>query len=737
MLRSILLFSLINIIISSCVAQITQQWAVTYNGPANGMDIPIKMVTDEDDNVYVAGTSDGVNTGEDILVIKYNSSGIQQWVARYNGSANGIDEGHSIAVDAAGNVFVAGLTFETSGLNAIIIKYNSNGLQQWVAEYGRPEYTNNEFNRIAVDALGNVYAAGAIGNGTNTDYVVIKYNTLGVRQWVAEYNGSGNDADNPSSIVLDALGNIYVSGSSIGAGTGYDFATVKYNSLGAEQWVARYNGPSDNIDLGKAMKVNNNCDVFVTGNSVGENSDYDIVCIKYNSSGVQQWLQRYNGPGNNADEVSAMALDGNSNVYIAGYSQSNGTDWDYVTIKYSASGTQQWVTRYNGPANEDDNAGDIAVNNMGNIFVTGQSRNSNNFLDYATIKYNSSGVQQWVVRYHGPDNGNDGANNILLDSYYNIYLMGTVNSTSGHDGSDMNVIKYSQCNYSISGQVTYQDNKMPVLSGYVKALFYNPDGSNIITVDSTPIGENGTYMLSHTPGDSIYIMVYQNDDQLNFVPTYYPSTIDWQQASKVYPSQNSNNIDIKVFRINNKSNPYNISGFTQSENVLSNLSGAVVYAQIGKDFKNYGVSLSDGSYIIDKLPSGSYTLTAYRLGYNKTTRYVKISSNNITMVNFSFINPCEINIQASKNPTFFALYQNFPNPFNPTTNIKYQIASSSYISLIIYDILGREVTTLVNEKQNSGSYNVKFDGTKYSSGVYFYKLVSGDYTETKKLILLK
>ncbi len=77
--------------------------------------------------------------------------------------------------------------------------------------------------------------------------------------------------------------------------------------------------------------------VYVTGNSYGSGTKYDYATIKYNSSGVQQWLQRYNGPGDSTDYAFSVAVDGSSNVYVTGYSYGSGTGSDYATIKYSQS----------------------------------------------------------------------------------------------------------------------------------------------------------------------------------------------------------------------------------------------------------------------------------------------------------------------------------------------------------------------------------------------------------------
>jgi hypothetical protein len=95
--------------------------------------------------------------------------------------------------------------------------------------------------------------------------------------------------------------------------------------------------------------------------------------------------------------------------------------------------------------------------------------------------------------------------------------------------------------------------------------------------------------------------------------------------------------------------------------------------------------------------------------------------------------------QSSSNqlPVAFTLIQNYPNPFNPSTTIKYELPQSAEVTLSVFDILGREVSMLVNERKNAGSYQVKFDGTGLSSGAYFYRLQAGDFTQTKRLMLLK
>jgi photosystem II stability/assembly factor-like uncharacterized protein len=120
---------------------------------------------------------------------------------------------------------------------------------------------------------------------------------------------------------------------------------------------------------------------------------------------------------------------------------------------------------------------------------------------------------------------------------------------------------------------------------------------------------------------------------------------------------------------------------------------------------------------------------------NSVTR-LKLLSDTIRMMcdNGAIFGVKEITSQV---PAEYKLYQNYPNPFNPSTIINYQLAMSSEVKLVIYDVTGREVVQLVNQKQNAGSYQIEWDGSNYPSGVYFYQLKVNEYSDTKKMVLLK
>jgi Beta-propeller repeat len=340
------------------------------------------MAVDGSGNVYVTGFSVvDVNSHYDCVTIKYNSAGQQQWVARYT-APSGYAAGLAIALDGSGNVYVAADAAIPNDPNTrfcVTIKYNAAGDEQWVAVYDGG-MNNNGPAAIAVDGATNVYVTGNIQSCPAFDYLTLKYDSAGQERWVARYQGPGTGGDSANAIAVDDSGNVYVTG--VSYTSGISSSTIKYNSAGQQQWVARY----DQGDYAAhALTINSFSNVYVTGGIAAPNGDSDYGTIKYNSARQQQWLALYDGPSANSyDSANAIAVDGAGNVYVTGRSAGPGIYGypDYATVKYDSAGQQQWVARYNGPGDTDDQAVAIAVDTLGNVYVTGTSNG-----DFVTIKY--------------------------------------------------------------------------------------------------------------------------------------------------------------------------------------------------------------------------------------------------------------------------------------------------------------------------------------------------------------
>lgn len=538
------LLSVFGLIKINTFAQPVEEWVARYNGTGNGEDYITDLAVDNSENVYVTGFSRGNGTENDFVTIKYNISGNILWVKRYNGAGNGNDRANAIALDDSGDVYVTG---------------------------------------------------SSTGNGTYEDIFTIKYNSLGDTIWTRSWDSDSHQGDVAEDIKLDSLGNVYVTGSSFRGGNAWDAVTIKYNSAGVEQWVSLYSGQPGDFDQARAIEIDSSGNIYVAGRC-GENGYGEYLTIKYNSAGDTLWTKKYDGPANGVDEGFAMTLDESGNAYVTGRSLDNTSGYDYATIKYSPSGETVWVRRYNGTANDIDEAYDIAVDNSGNIYVTGESNGQGGSIDFVTIKYDTDGVEQWVQRYNGSDSAYDIAYSITLDDSGNIYVTGESNS------GDPSYVDFATVKYNSAGVEQWvQKYNGPVNSG---------DYAKVVTVD----GLGNVYVAGHSPG----------------------------------------------------------TGF-------------------------------------------NYDIVTIKYSQNITNVYV--SENKI--------------------PDSYSLNQNYPNPFNPLTTINFTLPYQEFVNLKVFNTLGQEVATLVNEEKSAGSYSVPFDAAKLSSGIYIYKISAGSFAETKKMILLK
>lgn len=417
-------------------SQVSREWVSTYNF---NMDDGAALVTDNAGYIYVTGKSNN-----DYTTIKYNSSGDLIWVSSYNGIGNSTDAANAIAVDLSGNVYVTGSSVGVSAISDFAtVKYNSSGVQQWAVRYGGT-MTSEAAVSLAVDNSGNVYVTGYVFNiASNNDYATVKYNSSGILQWAKSYNGIGNQADFVAKVVIDDLSNAYVTGSSRGSGSSDDnFATIKYSPAGDELWIKIYEGPGDGFDQATSIAVDTSYNVYVTGRSLGVTSQYDYATIKYNSSGDSVWVQRYNGADNSSDNPASIAIDRSGNVYVVGQSLGSLSDYDFATVKYNSSGVYQWDRIYNGPGNSVENAKSIALDSSGNVYITGSSAFPGQNYNYATVKYSSTGIQQWSDTYNGTAGGSDESFSIAADNFGNVYVTGS--SAGLGQLKDYVTIKYNQ-----------------------------------------------------------------------------------------------------------------------------------------------------------------------------------------------------------------------------------------------------------------------------------------------------
>jgi uncharacterized delta-60 repeat protein len=371
-------------------------WVSHYKGGDEVAD----LFVDSSGNIYVTGTTN--SNPPDFVTVKYDSSGIQLWEARY-GTTGGEDKPAALKVNRAGNVYVTGDSYGgSSAYDFLTIKYDPSGKLVWFKRLNNPENNSDFANDIALDKAGYVYVTGGSRfDATDYDIVTVKYSSSGQLKWAKRLSGPGilpNWKDDFGRFIeTDRAGNIYVTGTSDASST--DIVTIKFNKSGKVLWDKRYDGPDHMYDEPSGLAVSPEGNVYVAGNSTGSRTSEDIILIKYSASGKQQWVERYTSPGDGPEDAQDIFLDKSGNVYVTGSGNFSGHN-KFVTLKYDPTGAREWVALY--ALTYSSGAYSIDGDDSGNVYVTGSGMTKTVSDKIVTIKYDAQGEKKWVALYSGP-----------------------------------------------------------------------------------------------------------------------------------------------------------------------------------------------------------------------------------------------------------------------------------------------------------------------------------------------
>ncbi len=630
---------------------------------------------------------------------------VQEWVIHYNGPGNAEDVGTDVAVDADGNAYVTGRSDGgATGLDYVTIKYDLDGNQVWIQRYDGGASGDDAASTIILDDAGNVYVTGySEGVGTGSDFATIKYNSDGAQLWVSRYNGlNSNFPDEALAIILDDAGNVYVTGRS-GSG-GYfewDYGTVKYNASGVQQWAARYNGPAGDWDQSNSVAVDVDGNVYVTGTfefGFGGTAYHDYATIKYDASGITQWIQTFDGTGENWDEGIAVGLDDNGGVYVTGFTSGLGTVYDIVTLKYNTAGELLWKRLYNtnGTPSADIPRAMIVTGN-GDVYISGATS-----LNFGTIKYNSAGDLQWSATYN---NGNfDAAFGMDIDDAGNVIVAGLSSSGALESRYD-----YATILYNGLGQEQWVEK-------------YNGSSNNRDEALAVAVDDAG----------NIYVTGYTTTGSVSDITTIRYSTQTAIQCSEISEflarCNSSGSVLARVTLPNNTGHAGETVSFQIDDdnyNATIQTNGVHSRAQISVS------GLGAGMHVVELVDPGSC------FDPLSVSCEVDAAENESEWIKSDLLWSGSNTASQEKSTSPKAPLAAYPNPFNPSTTISYQTDVEGLVQLKVYDVLGREVAVLVDGLQQAGNHEIRFNGTQFSSGIYFLRLTAGSTTEMMRMILTK
>ena len=620
----------------------------------------------------------------------------------------------------------------------------------WTRTFGGSDIDQATTVQQTID--GGYIVAGYVGSygAGGGDLWLIKTDANGNEEWSQTFGG--NYTDGAESIQLTTDGGYILAGytASYGAGN-YDFWLIKTDSDGNEEWNQTFGG--SNVDWAQSVQQTIDGGFVIAGGTYSFGSgEKDVWIIKTDANGIEIWNQTFGGIYNEGAESVQQTSDGG--YIVAGYTASYGAgDTDFWLIKTDSDGNEEWSQTFGGSYT--DRAESIQQTTDGGYIITGYTASygaGNN--DFWLIKTDSSGNEEWNQTFGG--NYTDGAESIQLTTDGGYILAGETLSY-GTGGGDIWLIKTD-----ISGNLVWDKTLGGIESERAYSIKQTTDGGFIIAGYSASYGSGSRdfwliklecefyadFSAEPTSGYASLDVIFSDEssgypitwhwdfnndgiiDSYNQNPTFTYTQSGIYSVALTVSDGTEENTKVKEDYIN-VLEPINAdfdatptSGYIPLEVNFTDLSSGYPTTWLW-DFDNDGFIDSNEQnpiYIYDEV--GVYTVSLT----------VSDGNSEDTEVKEDYITVISTGVQNEIIPFKTQLYQNNPNPFNPVTNIQFDIKENESGILSIFNLKGQ----LIESHQfEFGKHNYLWDSSNQASGVYFYKLKAGDYKKVRKMLLIK
>ena len=414
------------------------------------------------------------------------------WTGTCDFDAGSQDYSAGLAVDHAGNTIVIGQSVKSGVKSFATAKFDPDGGLMWSKTYTDRNLQLARALGVAVDASDNVYVCGTTNEFPPAgDFAVLKYNSAGMQQWVRIVSGTApvSDIDYAAAVQTLTDGSIVVVGEKHDS-AGYGGYVIDYSASGAAVWddFVLPGGYSASM-LSVAQGPDDRIYVGGAAYALATSGFSRFVLLSYSPSGERQWLRLYSGPEQKGNYVTSLAVDPAGYVVALGASGLSASGYDFMTVKYDTNGALIWEARYDGSANDDDTPNEIAIDDCGNIYVFGTTVDLTNGQCATLLKYNSEGQLLWARLHHEPAGDATIGLGVALDSNGFVYTAGQTKSLT------VPVVFYT-LKYSPDGDSIWLER------------FYNPFGQAAAVAGIEVDPQQGVHVGAHAlTGGSNYDFV--------------------------------------------------------------------------------------------------------------------------------------------------------------------------------------------------------------------------------------